>query len=45
MTDRHGKQWSTAEIKARTELVLDGRFARIVNVEEALAGSTFSNVE
>jgi nicotinamidase-related amidase len=39
MTDRHGKEWSPAEIKARTELVLDGRFARIVNVEEALAGS------
>ena len=38
MTDRHGKQWSPTEIKARTELVLDGRFARIVNVEEALVG-------
>ena len=38
MTDRHGKKWSSAEIKARTELVLDGRFARIVNAEEALAG-------
>ena len=38
MIDRHGKQWSPAEIKARTELVLDGRFARIVSVEEALAG-------
>ncbi len=38
MTDRHGRQWSPAEIKARTELVLDGRFARIVDVEEALAG-------
>lgn len=25
-------------IKARTELVLDSRFARIVDVEEALAG-------
>ena len=37
MTDRHGKQWSAAEIKARTELVLDDRFARIVTVEEALA--------
>jgi nicotinamidase-related amidase len=37
MIDRHGKQWSPAEIQARTELVLDGRFARIVNVEEALA--------
>jgi nicotinamidase-related amidase len=39
MTDRHGRRWSSAEIKARTELVLDGRFARIVNVEEALVGS------
>src|SRR5579859_4934141 len=39
MTDRHGRQWSPEEIKARTELVLDGRFARIVTVEEALAGS------
>jgi nicotinamidase-related amidase len=39
MTDRHEIQWSPAEIKARTELVLDGRFARIVSVEEALAGS------
>ena len=37
MTDRHGKQWSAEEIKARTELVLDERFARIVSVEEALA--------
>ena len=39
MTDRRGRQWSTEEIKARTELVLDGRFARIVSVEEALAGA------
>jgi nicotinamidase-related amidase len=38
MRDRHGKQWSPTEIKARTELVLDGRFARILNVEEALTG-------
>jgi len=38
MTDRGGRQWSAAEIKERTELVLDGRFARIVSVEEALAG-------
>jgi nicotinamidase-related amidase len=37
MTDRHGTQWSPMEIKARTELVLDGRFACMVNVEEALA--------
>jgi nicotinamidase-related amidase len=39
MKDRHGKLWSPAQIKERTELVLDGRFARIVTVEEALAGS------
>jgi nicotinamidase-related amidase len=39
MTDRHGKVWSPREIKERTELVLDGRFARIVSVEEALACS------
>ncbi len=38
MTDRHGRQWSAEEIKSRTELVLNGRFARIVSVEEALAG-------
>jgi nicotinamidase-related amidase len=37
MTDRHGRQWTPAEIKARTELVLDGRFARIATVEQALA--------
>jgi hypothetical protein len=39
MMDRLGRWWSPAEIKARTELVLDGRFARIASVEEALAGS------
>ena len=38
MTDRRGRQWSAEEIKARTELVLDGRFARIASVDEALAG-------
>ena len=38
MTDRHSKRWTPAEIKARTELVLDGRFARIATVEEALGG-------
>ena len=40
MTDRHGRTWSPEEIKARTELVLDGRFARIISVEEAFVGST-----
>lgn len=39
MTDRDGRTWPPQEIKARTELVLDGRFARIATVEEALAGS------
>lgn len=38
MTDRRGRNWSAEEIKARTELVLDGRFAQIVDVEEALFG-------
>jgi len=39
MTDRQGKLWSPEEIKARTELVLEDRFARIVTVEQALAGA------
>lgn len=38
MSDRHGRRWTPAEIMARTELVLDGRFARIASVDEALAG-------
>ena len=38
--DRLGRKWSPDEIKDRTELVLDGRFARIVSVKEALVGST-----
>ncbi len=37
MTDAAGRLWSPAEIRERTELVLAGRFARIVTVEEALA--------
>jgi nicotinamidase-related amidase len=36
MTDAAGRQWSPDEIRARTELVLSGRFARIATVEEAL---------
>ncbi|MEC4594629.1 MULTISPECIES: isochorismatase family protein [Nitrospirillum] len=35
MTDAHGRIWPTAEIKAATELVLDGRFARIATVATA----------
>jgi len=37
-TDRHGRVWTPREITERTELALDGRFARIVTVDEALAG-------
>lgn len=36
MTGRDGRVWTPAEIKARTELVLDDRFARIVSVDQAL---------
>lgn len=36
MRDAGGRLWSTAEIRARTELVLSGRFARIATVEAAL---------
>ena len=39
MTDRKGRVWSPKEIKERTELVLEDRFARIVTVEEALDGA------
>ncbi len=42
MTGRDGRNWTPAEIRARTELVLDGRFARIATVEEALAGNAES---
>ncbi|ESY08883.1 isochorismatase family protein [Mesorhizobium sp. C386A] len=37
MTDTAGREWSAAEIRARTELVLADRFARIATVEQALA--------
>lgn len=37
MTDRAGSEYSAADIKARTELVLSDRFARIATVTEALA--------
>lgn len=42
MTDREGRKWDAEEIKARTELVLDARFARITTVEEALAAPSHS---
>lgn len=38
MTDAGGRRWDAAEIKARTELVLSGRFARVATAAEALAG-------
>ena len=38
MTDASGREWSADEIKARTELVLADRFARIATVENALVG-------
>jgi nicotinamidase-related amidase len=34
---RNGRTFTAAELKERTELALDGRFARIATVEEALA--------
>jgi nicotinamidase-related amidase len=37
MVDAAGRRWSPGEIKARTELVLDERFARVVTVDQALA--------
>ena len=40
MTDAAGRCWSAQEIKARTELVLMDRFARIATVEQALALQT-----
>ena len=39
MTDRRGRVWSPQELKERTALVLEDRFARIVTVEEALEGA------
>jgi nicotinamidase-related amidase len=45
MTDRVGRQWSAAEIKARTELVLEGRFARVLSVAQALAAVDEANKE
>lgn len=42
MVDRHGREWTPEQIKQRTELVLDGRFARIASVQEALAAAWHS---
>jgi nicotinamidase-related amidase len=40
MIARQGREWTPEEIKCRTELVLDGRFARIMTVEKALAAAS-----
>jgi hypothetical protein len=37
MRTRGGREVSSAEIQERTEMVLDGRFARIVSTAGALA--------
>jgi nicotinamidase-related amidase len=39
MQDASGRIWMPEEIRARTELVLGGRFARIATVEQALAAA------
>jgi nicotinamidase-related amidase len=39
LTDATGKTWSVEELKARTAAVLDGRFARVCTIAEALAGA------
>jgi nicotinamidase-related amidase len=39
MESRSGRAFSPAEIRERTELVLEGRFARIVTTADALGGS------
>ena len=45
MTDRSGRQWSASEIKARTELVLEARFARVLTVNQALAAADLAAQE
>jgi len=37
MQSRSGRHYSVADIRERTELVLDGRFAKVVSTAEALA--------
>ena len=39
LTDKTGRAWSVEELKARTAAVLDGRFARVCTIAEALAGA------
>ncbi|PLP55641.1 hydrolase [Mesorhizobium loti] len=44
LTDATGRTWTAEEIKARTAAVLDGRFARICTIGEALAGEKMAAV-
>jgi nicotinamidase-related amidase len=39
LTDATGRTWPVDELKARTAAVLDGRFARVCTVGQALAGA------
>lgn len=39
LTDVTGRTWTVDDIKARTAAVLDGRFARVCTIAEALAGT------
>lgn len=39
LTDATGHTWTVDELKARTAAVLDGRFARVCTIAEALAGA------
>ncbi len=45
MTDAAGRTWSADEIRARTELVLAGRFATITSVEQALDRARAENTQ
>lgn len=39
LTDATGRTWGVDELKARSAAVLDGRFARVCSIAEALAGA------
>lgn len=39
LTDATGKTWTVEELKARTAAVLNGRFARVCTIAEALVGA------
>lgn len=39
LTDKTGRTWSVEDLKARTAAVLDGRFARVCTIAEALTGA------